>query len=249
MNRIKTGVWAICILTGAWGAAAAGTEGAADNPSTGPSAAADLEQQELLMQGRRELDAGRRREAIGYYDKVIAHFRAAHDGADVLVYCAHTPVETLLYAAMGATQKRSTTVLGPTWADAYLMKGYALVELGQLTEAREAVEASVALAPQNAQYLAELGYVYQATSEWAKSLDAYQRSAEGAQATSAPEEKQADLTRALRGQGFALTELGRLDEAEALYRKCLEIDSKDAKASNELDYIRAIRKKKQAAAK
>lgn len=40
-----------------------------------------------------------------------------------------------------------------------------------------------------------------------------------------------------RGRGFALTELGRLDEAEAAYNEALKIDPNDDRAKHELEYI------------
>jgi len=46
----------------------------------------------------------------------------------------------------------------------------------------------------------------------------------------------------MRGVGFALIELNRLDEAEQKYRLCLEIDPQDSIAMNELRYIEKLRK-------
>ncbi|MEZ5937811.1 MAG: tetratricopeptide repeat protein [Hyphomonadaceae bacterium] len=46
---------------------------------------------------------------------------------------------------------------------------------------------------------------------------------------------------ALRGRGFSLIELGRLDEAEAAYRASLEIDPDNPIAMNELTYIAGLR--------
>ena len=43
-----------------------------------------------------------------------------------------------------------------------------------------------------------------------------------------------------RGRGFALTELGRLPEAEAAYQKSLEIEPGNQRALRELDYIRYL---------
>jgi hypothetical protein len=40
-----------------------------------------------------------------------------------------------------------------------------------------------------------------------------------------------------------LTEQGKLDEAEAMYRKCLVLDPKDSNALRELEYIRRLRNK------
>jgi Flp pilus assembly protein TadD len=52
-----------------------------------------------------------------------------------------------------------------------------------------------------------------------------------------------DLTRAWRGQAYCLTERGKLDEAEAMYRQCLALDPKDSNALRELEYIRRLRNK------
>lgn len=43
--------------------------------------------------------------------------------------------------------------------------------------------------------------------------------------------------------GYALVELKRLDEAEKMYRQCLELDKNDSKASNELRYIQNLKAK------
>lgn len=47
---------------------------------------------------------------------------------------------------------------------------------------------------------------------------------------------------ALRCQGFALIEQGKLDEAEKRFREALSIDANDAKAQGELRYISEQRK-------
>lgn len=45
----------------------------------------------------------------------------------------------------------------------------------------------------------------------------------------------------LRGEGFVLTELGRLDEAESAYRDALKIDPNHGNAAHELIYIERLR--------
>jgi tetratricopeptide (TPR) repeat protein len=47
--------------------------------------------------------------------------------------------------------------------------------------------------------------------------------------------------RFLRGRGFALTELNRLDEAEAAYNDSLKIDPNNPIALRELQYIAGLR--------
>lgn len=50
-----------------------------------------------------------------------------------------------------------------------------------------------------------------------------------------------DRARLYRGRGFALTELGRLDEAEEAYRKSLTCQPNHPGALNELQYIEGLR--------
>ncbi len=195
-----------------------------------------------MVKGVTEFQAGRRQEAIAIYDSVIEHFRAANADAKVDLYSARSAAEALFYMVRAVNQKRDAKVVSRAWADAYMMKGYALADMGQLKEARAAVEAAVALSPFNSQYLAELGYLHQMDSDWNASLEAYKRSAEGAEISS-PDRKDLDLARAFRGQGYSLIELGRLEEAEALYQKAITLDGADTKAPNELKYIQQLRAK------
>ncbi len=48
-------------------------------------------------------------------------------------------------------------------------------------------------------------------------------------------------TDALEMKAYALTELGRLDESEALYKRCLAMNPDDAMARHELDYFAHLR--------
>lgn len=53
--------------------------------------------------------------------------------------------------------------------------------------------------------------------------------------------KDSDRARLYRGRGFALTELGRLDEAAQAYRDSLKLDPDNKIALGELDYIAKLR--------
>lgn len=50
-----------------------------------------------------------------------------------------------------------------------------------------------------------------------------------------------DQTRLLRGRGFALVEMNRLDEGEEAYREALKLNPADARSMNELAYIARLR--------
>lgn len=62
---------------------------------------------------------------------------------------------------------------------------------------------------------------------------------------SPPQLKNADLSRAWRGQAYVFVEQGQLDEAEKLYRKCLDLNAADARALNELRFIQVQRAKQE----
>jgi Flp pilus assembly protein TadD len=236
VKRITDGFLTLYLIVAA--AAVCAAQAAPDPPSDDAGA----QQRRLLVEGRRAVEAGRPQEAISdYFDKVIDQFRATFGNSAKLVYCAQSQAEALTYATMGVTQARETVVLDSTWADAYLLKSYALMELGRVDEARAAIEAAVALGPQNAQYLTEFGYGYQVEKNWEKAIEVFRHAGEAAE-LSPDETKNADFGRAWRGEAYALVELGRLGEAEALYRKCLALDGTDKKAQNELVYLEDLRK-------
>ena len=122
------------------------------------------------------------------------------------------------------------------------MKAYALTELGELKEAEQALKSAIALSPFNSQFLSELGYTYQAMKDCEKSIATYDQAASMANLASDDTTKTTDLTRAWRGEGYCLVELGNLQEAEEMYRKSLALDPKDKKSQGELAYIRGFKK-------
>ena len=78
------------------------------------------------------------------------------------------------------------------------------------------------------------------------SLDCYQREALGAYRHGLGLAREFESSRreeavALRGIGFALIELGRLDEAEAVFLESLEADPDNEAALNELRHIEHLR--------
>ena len=62
-------------------------------------------------------------------------------------------------------------------------------------------------------------------------------------ATFTPDRRDEERCVAFRGIGYDLVELGRLDDAEAAYRKCLAIIPDEPKSLGEIEYIREQRKK------
>jgi tetratricopeptide (TPR) repeat protein len=198
----------------------------------------------MLVQGRQLLEKGDPKRAIKeFFDPVIEHYETEYKGREGRVYSAQSMQQAVLYSALPTEGKQTIEVLDSVWADAYLMKGYALVELKQAGQAEQALQAAIALSPMSSQYLSELGYLYQVQGNCDKSIETYAQAESMAELGSDEQTKTSDITRALRGQGYCLIEQGKLTEAEAMYRKSLAIDPGDSKALGELDYIESKKRK------
>jgi tetratricopeptide (TPR) repeat protein len=196
----------------------------------------------ILRAGIQQVRAGRPQEAITeYFDGVIAHYESIHTDPSKKVYTARSRDEAILYMLIALKDKQEAIVVTPIWTDAMYAKAYALIELRSLAEAKGYLERAISMAPQNAQYLAELGHVYQVQKEWPQALATYKSAEDAARKFSPPDIRTVELSRAMRGTGYVLIELGRLDEAEEVYRRCLELDQSDANAKSQLQYIRQLR--------
>ena len=204
----------------------------------------DAAQVKLLSESRRLLDSGKPNEAIENLDKVLADFKDKYGNSKKRIYCAQNPTESLSYLLIAAQEKREAVVLSGIWAGAHFMKGFALIDLGRMTEARSSIEQALYLSPNNPQYISEMAYIYGVEKNWPKALEYYQEAENCAEAFSSPEDKIHRLGVARRGQGYVLVELGRLTEAEGKYRQCLESDPNDKAAKEELEYISNLRKDK-----
>jgi tetratricopeptide (TPR) repeat protein len=195
-----------------------------------------------LARGRDALQHGNPQMAIaGYFDPVIEHFERSYRDPGKLVYAARNMQQAFIYSALPNEEKKPVQVLDSTWSDAYLMKAYALSELRSTGDAQAMLERAIVLSPMTSQYLAELGYTYQAQGKCELSIATYKRAESAAELGSDESSKTADLTRAWRGQAYCLVEQGRLDDAETLYNKCLALDPSDTKAKAELKYIKSKR--------
>lgn len=213
---------------------------------------ADNGDQKQLLAARKLIQQGIPDTAITQYlDPLIARYRAAHRDPGEKVYSAHSMVETLVYSTLDAAAAEKgksaaparVSVLSGEWADALQLKAYALVELKRLDEAKATLQEAIALAPMGTMPWNELGAIYQLEKDWPAALDAYEHAEQGADLVTEEDPKRPLYRRALRGKAYVYTEQGRLDDSEALYRQCLELDKEDSGALNELAYIDGLRKR------
>jgi len=200
---------------------------------------------ERLVQGRKLTEAGESQRAITecFQPVIDSYEKESEKQPTVRRYSAQNMMQSFVYIALPVDTGQSVEVVSGDWADAYLMKAYALVELRNLPEAQTALAAAINLSPMNPRYRSELGFTYQVLKDCDASIQSYQAAASAAELGSTEESKLEDLGMAWRGEGYCLVEQGKLDEAEAVYRKALEANPKDKKSQGELQYVQGLRKK------
>ncbi|MEG3143958.1 tetratricopeptide repeat protein [Sphingomonas sp. RT2P30] len=184
---------------------------------------------------------GKLGEATPILDTTLDAYQRRFASEKRAIYCSSSYAETLLYLMEAATAKKSAIAIGPGWCRALFLKGYILDDGHHFSEAAALLERATAMAPHHAHYLNELGFAYQQQHNWSASDATYRRADESAEFDSAS--LKVERGRAWRGLGYNLVEEGKLDEAEAMYRKCLELDPGDTKSQGELRWIAEQRKR------
>lgn len=165
------------------------------------------------------------------------------------------PIDRALEAATMAISEQLagqgmviTSDAPPTmYPDALYFAAYSSIELGDIVRAEAYLQRALVLIPDDPFYLCELGHIAATKSQWPESLDLFVRAERSARSLDAElhdeswmflgQNVAAWVRRSMRGQGFALVEMGRFDDAEAIYRRVLELDPGDAQARRELDLI------------
>jgi len=126
---------------------------------------------------------------------------------------------------------------------AYKTAAFLSVRAKESNAAFDYLDRAQKLAPHWAEPLAERAYLIGSLGDRAASLEMYQRSLTLV-------EKYPSSTYlkplVLRGIGFALIELDRLDEAQLAFEASLEVEPRNELAKNELIYIEQIRERKAA---
>jgi len=186
------------------------------------------------------IKAGKPADAIPILEGVIARMEARNADEKRQVFAARSLTETILYSAMSTKLKKDVIVLDDTWATAYFLKGFALIDLNRSDEAKEPFDKALELSPMNAQFRAERGEWYKSRKDWANAFSDFEAASSAAEFS--PENvKNTDKARALRGMGFVRIEQGQLDEAEKLFHQSLKLEPGNQGALGELEYIKSLR--------
>ncbi len=84
-----------------------------------------------------------------------------------------------------------------------------------------------------------MGSIYRDEKNWENAFKAYKQGETFAGAVEDKTEQTQVLGTALRGQASALIEMGRLDDAETLYKRCIKMNAADTEATEGLAAVMA----------
>jgi tetratricopeptide (TPR) repeat protein len=190
--------------------------------------------------------SGKKEEGLAQLQKLSEDLRAELSEPGVDYFCNRgNDSETVHFVAlktMGNAAPTRIVVLGDLPCNVLFSQAYMLVESKRMPEARDVLERLLPMAPFNSAYKSELAHVLSMLGQPLRSLSLY-REAEANAEFDGKDEQAHQRAVALRGQGYALVELGRWDEAEAAYRKSLTYEPDSQLAKGELAFIRDQRPK------
>jgi len=196
----------------------------------------DLLQQAISAQKDHQPDR-----VVELTDKVIKDFDEGFTPKPkTLYFCGRDQTEMIILSALVPAEKFGTVVLDDSQCFALFLKGFALVDLNRHDEAGPLFQRASEMSPTNMQYMDEYAEWFKTSHKWREAYDRFEQANNMTDLIDA-QHGQIHLARALRGMGFCLIELGRLDDAEAKFNESLKIVPNNPAALNELKYIQQLR--------
>lgn len=185
-----------------------------------------------LETARELLQAGKPEQSLTLVDAIIdrAMLKDAKDPTAICPGAAAAFLQSYMDGKVIVTVEND-------WCDAMLVKGYALNELKRPAEAEQVLESLVRHGPSNPQYLIEYAYTVRVNGQLERALDLYKKAEKVAANVSDRETAAHWRAAALRGQGYAYTDLQRWDDATKAYQRSLKYEPSNDIARNELQYI------------
>jgi tetratricopeptide (TPR) repeat protein len=181
------------------------------------------------------LDAGQFDEAAASYRRIAEQYAARYPrSAEQRYYCSGGGAETLLYLTTATADGVSAVALDRDWCEALFMQAYAHVEAKRLDLAVAPLEEALELAPYNAKYANEYGFVLSRLGRLDAGMAAYRQALAAAKLGDGDDRNAAV---AWRGIGWIHSDRREWDAAEEALRKSLEIEPDNAIARGELDYV------------
>ena len=179
-------------------------------------------------------------EANELLDKAIIGFKniIKHGDKTESYLCFQSKEEFTAYKKM---HKKKIIWLDSSYGQAYHLKAFICVNQNNLKKAKQLLMIEKELAPMEAGVLNELGFISNREGKTTDALNYYKE----ALRLSKQFKSQTQWTgAALRGMGFTLIDLGKLEIAEECFNKSLKIEPNNKIALTELKYIKGLRDQK-----
>ena len=172
--------------------------------------------------------------------RVLSHMPSPYSKSEthgnVIEYHADDVGDFLIFSAAAQKAGASEVVWTPQpYSEAGFLLGFYYDDMGDPDDAIAALNAGLIAEPHNAAILGERGAALNGAKRFEEGLASY---VAALQVAGIDDRAKARL---LRGEGFALTELRRLDEAEQAYQSSLSLEPGNALAQNELKYIAGLK--------
>ena len=173
-------------------------------------------------------------------DRAPASYPMVEKKGDTLTVRAPTESEATMLGILATAADSSISKIAvdyDTYGNASFLLGWHFNHIRQPQDAVKALDRGLALQPDNGGLVSEKGMALALLGRFPDVVDLYDGWLKAAPAGDASPHR----ARILRAKGYALIELDKLDEAEAVYRKALEIEPGHATAKAELDYIAKVK--------
>jgi tetratricopeptide (TPR) repeat protein len=204
---------------------------------------------QMLQEGEGVLKGGNPELAISkYFEPINQSFmrETAKAGADDEVYASHGATETAAYTAKiakkneGAKTPTKLVIVSGAWTDALVLKARAQAQLQKLDQARSTLDMAAIISPADPAVWMEMGSIEQGAKNWDKALTNYHNAENFAGAVDDKDKQKQVMCEALRGQAAVLTETSKLDEAAAMYKRCLKFVPGDNASNEGLEHVAAL---------
>jgi len=180
-------------------------------------------------------------EAREVLEKALAHmppgWGATREGHNSLQLAFWDEEEFFAFSRTRASDdKRSFFWVAPSYSMAWGQLALICAEEKRLDNALVCVESGIAVEPDHPRLWIDKGFILNSLKRHEEALSCYERATLVRAWAPTPQ-----ISRAFRGQGSALIDLGRLDDAEIAYRRSLDLEPNNGVAVEELKYIRDVR--------
>jgi tetratricopeptide (TPR) repeat protein len=200
------------------------------------------ERSDIITQAVNAVHARHPEQAIDLVDTVLKDFEASR-APDTVYFCVTSQTDVILISAMQAKLgKRPIIFIDDGACSAAFLRGFALVDLNRSAEAAPFLKQAEEMEPLSVHYMNEYAEWHKSNKQWQRAFDLF-KEAEVRALMSTSDGKAHPHARALRGMGFCLIEMGRLDEAEAKFSESLKFQPDSEAAATELAYIKRLREK------